>query len=159
MMDYSEENILTKSAVFIIYENGEYLIIPKIKGLDYHINYIDYEIKNNDNLRLAKILEYCDVKAVLDEPYKFSIIINELTSKGNIILTNFACNYMGSTNYFGAYIPEKISDSQKETIKDLEMFIKELEFDHIAQYNLEYKRAKTLASVDFLETVNLKNNR
>lgn len=151
-MDYSENNILTKAAILIIYEDGTYTLVPKMKGYDYHIYYIDYEIKNNNEI-LKDILKPCDIKSALKNPSEISIIINEINRNGNILLTNFACNYMGQTNYFGAYLPKILSEKQKDTIKELEEYIKELEFAHICQYNLEYERTKTTNSVDLLEFI------
>lgn len=151
-MEYSDDNILTKSAVLIIYENGDYLLIPKKEGLNNHIHYIDYEIKNG-NKRLEELLKECDLNSVIENPYNFINVINTLTENKNIILINYACNYMGTTNYFAADIPEVINDKQKNTIKEFEEYIKELEFDHIGQYNTEYSRVKTTTSVDLIEHI------
>ncbi len=158
-MNYSEDNILTNSALLIIYKDGNFTLIPKMKGFDCHINYIDYEIRTNNNLKLSELLNESDIKSVLDNPYEFLKIINSLTLNGNILLTNFACNYVGPTNYFSAYLPENISEEQYKTINNLKLYLKELEFDHIAQYNLEYKRVKGIESLDLLEVINKKIGR
>lgn len=149
----NNENILTTAGVLIVYEDGTYTIVPKMENYECHIHYINYEICVNQNKKLEEILKKCDIEEVLNMPSAFSKVINELTLNGNIILTNFACNYMGPTNYFGAYLPKKITDKQKEVIKELEIYIKELEFDHIAVYNEEYKRCKTTGSVDILDFI------
>lgn len=147
-----EDNILTSAAVLLIYENGEYLIIPKISGLDYHINYINYEIESNNNLRISEILKDFDIESVTNDPANSLILFNEITKKGNIVLINVACNYIGNTNYFSAYLPETINDSQKEILKELNAYIKELEFMVIGQYNTEYNRIKSIdaENLDYL---------
>lgn len=152
---YDNENVLTNAAIIIIYKDGEILKIPKKNNLNYHIEYINEEINNNYKLRLY--LENCDIKGVLENPSDFLPIINELTLNGHIILINFACNYMGPTNYFAAYLPQKISDKQRETISYLELYIKELEFDHIGVYSNKLRRVKMQQTLDLLNFV--KNNK
>lgn len=150
------ENILTTAGILIIYEDGTYTLVPKMKDYEYHVHYINHEICVNQNIKLSEMLKNCKIEEVLNMPSEFSKVINELTLNGNILLTNFACNYMGPTNYFGAYLPKRITDKQKETIKELELYIKELEFDHIAVYNEDYKRCKVNSSVDLLDFIEKK---
>jgi len=154
-MDYSEDNILTKVAILIIYEDGQYTIIPKMEGYNNHIHYVVYEIKNNNNSKLANLLKDVDLDEIIKEPSKFLAVANALTKTGNIIFLNWACNYMGPTNYYSVNIPKSISEKAKDTIKIFEEYIKELEFDHIGVYNDEFQRNKVIASKDFFEVIKL----
>lgn len=152
-----EEDILTTSAIVIIYPDGQILTIPKMPNLDYHIQYINYEINNNDNICLRAILKECDLEIILSNPSNLFPVINEITKNGSIILTNLACNYMGKTNCFAAYLPAEISLEQDFKINELEILLKTLEYMNIGKYDPIQKRVKGIESTDFIKIV--KNSR
>lgn len=143
-----------KDAIVIIYgglKDGEILEIPKERGLNYHIQYLNKE--QSENYFLRKEIENINLEEILENPAQIGTLIDEIARKGHIILMNYSCNYYGETNCFSAFFPEKPSQLQKQTINQIQKELSELEFYLIGKYNSEFNRVKTLEITDINDDV------
>ena len=135
---------LENDAILIIYKDGNILELKKQKGIDYHINYIENEIENNEVLKSQ--IDSNLLKSV-QSPNESAKIFNELAKNGNILLTNLGCNFLGATNVYFAFLPSELSNFQKEVIKNNINMLDSMEY---YSFNIYDENKERCASTDFL---------
>lgn len=139
---------LENDALLIIYRDGNSLEIKKQKGVDYHINYIENEIKNNEVLK-AQIDN--SLLQSLESPNESAKIFNEFAKNGNILLANLGCNFLGPTNAYFAFIPSELSRCQKEFIKNNINLLDSMEYYSFNIYDENKERCASTNFINFQE--------
>lgn len=106
-----------KSALILIDEE-KITLLPKKKGLDFHIQYILERSKKNKQLR--KIINQFDVAKILDNPALIQeTIIKALVAKGYIVFCNLCPQVLDETNLFVGYGPCTLSSTQINNLEEL----------------------------------------
>lgn len=102
----------------ILIDEEKITLLPKKKGLDFHIQYILERSKKNKQLR--KIINQFDVAKILDNPALIQeTIIKALVAKGYIVFCNLCPQMLDETNLFVGYGPCTPSSTQINNLEEL----------------------------------------
>ena len=102
----------------ILIDEEKITLLPKKKGLDFHIQYILERSKKNK--QLLKIINQFDVAKILDNPALIQeTIIKALVAKGYIVFCNLCPQMLDETNLFVGYGPCTPSSTQINNLEEL----------------------------------------
>lgn len=126
----------TTSAFTIFSPNGRVISINKIKGYDYHIEYID--IIRHKEKEIKKLLENIDIKYYRSNPSEVINDIIPIFSKNNYsVYMNLTPNRTEPTNYALFYLPESLPKSTKRILNNISDKLSPIVFLDIGKYNSE----------------------
>lgn len=126
----------TTSAFTIFCPNGRVISINKIKGCDYHIEYIDKIMRKEKEIK--KLLEGVNIKYYKSNPSEVINDIIPIFSKNNYsIYMNLTPNRIEPTNYALFFLPENPPKNTKKILNNINDKLTPIVFLDICKYNLD----------------------
>jgi len=130
--DYKKINF-QKAAIAFIMPDGKVLSINKIKGLDYHMDYLKILAKSNKEIK--KLTVAVDLDYYRSNPSEIMYGVWPLFSMANIVVyTNLMPNSVEPTEVGVLYLPEKPTKLTMNTLKKMDKQLEDVIFMGIGHY-------------------------
>lgn len=143
----------TTSAFAIFCPNGKVISINKIKGYDYHIEYID--IIRHKEKEIKQLLADIDIKYYRANP---SEVINDIIpiflQNNYSVYMNLSPNMPTPTNYGLFFLPAETPKSTKRILNNIKEKLSPIVFLDIGRYNQEIGGYETYLSDEYQEQPN-----
>lgn len=143
----------TTSAFTIFSPNGRIISINKIKGYDYHIEYID--IIRHKEKEIKQLLKDIDMKYYRSNPATIMNDIIPIFSENNYtVYMNLTPSVPTPTNCALLFLPNEIPKSTKRILNNIKDKLSPIIFYDIGKYNKEISGYETYINDGFQEEPN-----